>query len=59
MTYERYFVPTIGAPLATTLIAAANLRSGERVLDVACGTGIVARLSVEQGEPPDASPVQI
>jgi ubiquinone/menaquinone biosynthesis C-methylase UbiE len=43
--YERYFVPTIGAPLAKDLIAIAALRPGERVLDVACGTGVVARLA--------------
>jgi ubiquinone/menaquinone biosynthesis C-methylase UbiE len=46
--YERYFVPAIGAPLATDLISLAALRSGERVLDVACGTGVVARLASQQ-----------
>lgn len=43
--YERYFVPAIGAPLASDLIDAASLRPGERVLDVACGTGVVTRLA--------------
>lgn len=46
--YERFFVPGIGAPLAAQLIAEADLKSGERVLDVACGTGIVARLAAER-----------
>jgi ubiquinone/menaquinone biosynthesis C-methylase UbiE len=46
--YERYFVPTIGAPLANELIGIAALRPGERVLDVACGTGIVARLASQR-----------
>ncbi|MEX0769996.1 MAG: hypothetical protein WD035_04630 [Balneolaceae bacterium] len=46
--YERYFVPAIGEPLAKDLVRLADLRSGERVLDVACGTGIVARLASEQ-----------
>ena len=41
--YERYFVPQIAAPLADNLLEIAALRPGERVLDVACGTGIVAR----------------
>ncbi len=43
--YERFFVPAIGAPLAADLIRLAALRRGERVLDVACGTGVVARLA--------------
>lgn len=43
--YERYFVPAIGAPLAENLVRQAGLRQGERVLDVACGTGVVARLA--------------
>jgi ubiquinone/menaquinone biosynthesis C-methylase UbiE len=45
--YERFFVPAIGRPVARDLIEAAELVSGERVLDVACGTGIVARLAAE------------
>jgi ubiquinone/menaquinone biosynthesis C-methylase UbiE len=46
--YERFFVPVIGGPLAADLIADADLRPGERVLDVACGTGVVARLAAER-----------
>jgi ubiquinone/menaquinone biosynthesis C-methylase UbiE len=49
--YERFFVPVIPAPLARELVAEAELRPGDRVLDVACGTGIVARLAAERVGP--------
>ena len=42
-TYESYMVPPLFAPAAQRLVDAARPRPGERVLDVACGTGVVAR----------------
>jgi len=41
--YESYMVPTLFAPCARILIKVADPKPGERVLDVGCGTGIVAR----------------
>ncbi|WP_255169267.1 class I SAM-dependent methyltransferase [Natrononativus amylolyticus] len=46
--YERYFVPAIFAPWAERLVEAAGPREGDRVLDVACGTGVVARSTVSR-----------
>lgn len=41
--YERFLVPRIFAPWADALLEALDLREGERVLDVACGPGTVAK----------------
>ena len=42
-TYERYIVSTWMADWAPDLIRAGGVGPGKRVLDAACGTGIVAR----------------
>lgn len=44
--YERAMVPTVFAPWANALLGLAKPGPGERLLDVACGTGIVARKAV-------------
>jgi ubiquinone/menaquinone biosynthesis C-methylase UbiE len=41
--YEQYFVPAMFLPWAGILLRHAAPRAGDSVLDVACGTGIVAR----------------
>jgi ubiquinone/menaquinone biosynthesis C-methylase UbiE len=46
--YERHLVPAITAVWAADLIARSAIVPGERVLDVACGTGIVASLAAER-----------
>jgi ubiquinone/menaquinone biosynthesis C-methylase UbiE len=43
--YERQLVPGMFAPWAPILIDMAGVQPGERVLDVACGTGVVARVA--------------
>jgi ubiquinone/menaquinone biosynthesis C-methylase UbiE len=46
--YERYVARYILGPWARGLIDAGNLQPGERALDLACGTGLVARIAAEK-----------
>jgi ubiquinone/menaquinone biosynthesis C-methylase UbiE len=43
VAYENDFVPAIFAQWPPVLAEIAGMGSGDRVLDVACGTGILAR----------------
>lgn len=49
--YQRFFVPAVALPVAGELLRTARLQSGERVLDVACGTGVVTRAAAERVGP--------
>lgn len=46
--YEQYLVPPIFVPWADRLLDRATLREDDRILDVGCGTGIVARRAAER-----------
>jgi SAM-dependent methyltransferase len=49
--YERWAVPFVLGPWVPALLDLAELRAGERVLDVATGTGVVARLAARRVAP--------
>jgi SAM-dependent methyltransferase len=49
--YERWVVPFISGPWVPPLLDLLDLRAGERVLDVACGTGVVSRLAARRVAP--------
>jgi ubiquinone/menaquinone biosynthesis C-methylase UbiE len=43
--YERYLVPAVTLPWAGDLLDRVRPSRGDRVLDVACATGVVARVA--------------
>lgn len=45
--YDTFFVPALFAEWPARVLQAADVRAGQRVLDVACGTGVLARAAVE------------
>ncbi len=47
--YESFFVPALFGQFAPWLVEAAGIRGGGRVLDVATGTGVVARAALKRG----------
>jgi SAM-dependent methyltransferase len=52
--YERELVPAVFGAWAPILVELAQPRRGERVVDVACGTGIVARIAAARVGPTGA-----
>jgi ubiquinone/menaquinone biosynthesis C-methylase UbiE len=46
-TYEQALVPAVFAPWAPLVVALADPQPGDRVLDIACGTGVVTRLAAQ------------
>jgi ubiquinone/menaquinone biosynthesis C-methylase UbiE len=52
--YQRHLVPLLFEPWGRDLVALGAPQPGERVLDLACGTGIVARLAAERVSPSGA-----
>jgi len=49
--YERFFVPALFAQWVPTVLDAAAVAPGDRVVDVGCGTGVLARAAAEQVGP--------
>ena len=46
--YERCFVPAIFGRWAPHMVDASRVVSGDRVLDIGCGTGVLARTAADR-----------
>lgn len=49
--YEEFFVPALFGEWASRVVDAAGIKTGERVLDVACGTGVLSRAVLDRVGP--------
>jgi SAM-dependent methyltransferase len=49
--YDEFFVPALFAAWADRVAGAAQVKAGQRVLDIACGTGVLARAAAGRVEP--------
>lgn len=49
--YEKLFVPALFAQWAPLMVDIAHIEKGQRVLDVACGTGVAARAAADRVGP--------
>jgi len=49
--YEEFFVPALFDKWPRRVITATKMKAGQQVLDVACGTGVLARTATEHVSP--------
>jgi ubiquinone/menaquinone biosynthesis C-methylase UbiE len=49
--YEEFLVPAMFEPFAERLVEHAGVQAGSRVLDIACGTGVVSRAASRHAGP--------
>src|SRR6266540_6772690 len=50
-TYEEFFLPALFQQWTPSVLDAAQVVAGQKVLDVACGTGILARATLARVTP--------
>lgn len=47
VNYHKYMVPSLFKPWTSTVLEQARVQPGDRVLDVACGTGVLTRAAAD------------